>query len=327
MKIPFSPEQASTIAGSIDAVYLYILAITVFFTALIYALAIFFTVKYRRRSQDEIPGYIHGHNGLEITWTVIPLIISMTIFVWGTWLFFKYARAPQDAQEIFVVGKQWMWKIQHPSGRREINELHVPLGKPVRLKMTSEDVLHSFYVPAFRTKTDVLPGRYTSLWFEASKTGSYHLFCTEYCGTKHSEMIGTVHVLPPEEYQAWLEGGGSAVVPVTVSGEELFKANNCNTCHNTQSGGLGPNLNGIFGKPVQLTDGSQVTVDEKYIRDSILNPANKVVAGYAPLMPSFKGQLNEEQIIQIIEYIKGLKEEGKPSSGAAEAAASPAAAL
>lgn len=319
MKIPFSPEQASTIAGSIDAVYLYIVAITVFFTALIYALAVYFSVKYRRRSPDEIPGYIHGHNMLEITWTIIPLIISMTMFIWGTVVFFKYARPPQDAQEIFVVGKQWMWKIQHPSGKREINELHVPLGKPVRLKMTSEDVLHSFYIPAFRVKMDVVPGRYTSLWFEPSKVGSYHLFCAEYCGTEHSGMIGTVHVLPQDEYQKWLETGAAANVPVTVSGEELFKTLNCTTCHNSTPSALGPSLNGIYGKSVQLADGSTVTVDDKYIRRSILKPTDQVVAGFAPLMPSYEGQVNEEQIMLIIEYIKGLKE-AVPASEQAPAA-------
>lgn len=312
MKIPFAPEQASTIAWNVDALYLYILAVTVFFTALIYAAAIIFTVKYRRKSPDDAPAAIHGNIALEITWTVIPLIIALSIFVWATVLAFKIWRAPADAQEIFVVGKQWMWKIQHPTGQREINELHIPTGKPIRLKMTSEDVLHSFYVPAFRTKMDVIPGRYTSSWFEATKPGKYHLFCTEYCGTKHSGMIGTVHVLTPEDYQAWLESGGATAVPVTVSGEELFKSFNCNTCHNQNAGALGPDLTGVYGKSVQLTDGSTVKVDDKYIRHSILKPTDQVVAGYAPLMPSYVGQVSEEQILQIIEYIKGLKEETQP---------------
>lgn len=317
MKIPFSPEQASTIAGSIDAIYLYIVAVTIFFTALIYGLVAVFAVQYRRKSPDEVPGAIHGHNGLEITWTVIPLIISMTMFIWGTVVFFHYARPPKDAQEIFVVGKQWMWKIQHPSGKREINELHVPINKPVRLKMTSEDVLHSFYIPAFRVKMDAIPGRYTSLWFEATRIGTYHLFCTEYCGTQHSGMIGKVHVLSQEDYQKWLDSGSAANTPVPVSGQELFKTLNCATCHNSGSGALGPNLNGIYGKPVQLADGSTVTADDKYIRRSILKPADQVVAGYAALMPSYQGQVNEEQIMQLIEYIKGLKETSAPAPASA----------
>ncbi len=324
MKIPFTPEQASTIAGSVDSLYLYILAITVFFTAAIYALAIIFTVKYRRRTPDEIPAAIHGNLTLEITWTIIPLLISMTIFVWATLLGFKIWRAPQDAQEIFVVGKQWMWKIQHPTGQREINELHIPAGKPIRLKMTSEDVIHSFYIPAFRTKMDVIPGRYTSSWFEATKPGKYHLFCAEYCGTKHSGMIGYVYVLSQEDYQAWLENGTVASTPVSVSGDVLFKNLRCTTCHTGASGALGPNLAGIFGKNVQLADGSTVKVDEKYIRESILKPTAKTVAGYAPLMPSFQGQVTEEQIIQIIQYIKGLKENPAAPAAAAETAPQPA---
>ncbi len=319
MKIPFSPVQASTIAGSVDALYLYIVAITVLFTAIIYAMSIIFTVKYRRKTPDEIPPAIHGNLALEITWTVIPLLISLTIFAWATILAFKIWRAPEDAQEIFVVGKQWMWKVQHPTGQREINELHVPTGKPIRIKLTSEDVLHSFYIPAFRTKMDAIPGRYTSLWFEPTVPGKYHLFCAEYCGTTHSGMIGSVYVLSPEDYQAWLENGTAASTPLTVSGKELFTTFRCNTCHNSSSGALGPNLAGVFGKNVQLADGSTVKVDEKYIRESILNPTAKVVAGYSPVMSSFKGQVNEEQIIQIIQYIKGLKEETGADAPAAEA--------
>ncbi|HTL47723.1 MAG TPA: cytochrome c oxidase subunit II [Verrucomicrobiae bacterium] len=317
--VPFSPVQASTLAGQVDLLYLYLIAVSVFFTCVIFATVLFFTLKYKRRSETERPEAIHGNLLLEITWSAIPLAIAMTMFTWGSILYFKGWRAPQNAEEIFVVGKQWMWKIQHPEGRREINELHVPVDHPIRLKMTSEDVIHSFFVPAFRVKMDVVPGRYTSLWFQPTKTGRYHLFCAEYCGTKHSGMIGWVTVMPEEEYQQWLETG-TAIAPVTVSGKELFQKNRCNTCHHAESGALGPDLAGVFGNPVQLADGRTVTADENYIRESIVKPNAKIVAGYTPMMPTFQGQLGEEEILQIISYLKSLKAE----TGTPETAAPPA---
>lgn len=322
-QIPFAPVQASALAAQTDLLYLYWLAISVFFSCLIFSLVLFFAVKFKRKSPDEKGAAIHGNLLLEITWSAIPFVIAMSLFFWGTVIFFNNFRAPENAQEIFVVGKQWMWKIQHPEGRREINELHVPVGRAIRLKMTSEDVIHSFYMPAFRIKMDAVPGRYTSTWFQATKTGRFHLFCAEYCGTEHSQMIGWVVVMPEEDYEQWLTSGTEPSVAMQISGEELFTKSRCNTCHHTASGALGPNLAGIFGKQVQLSDGRKVTVDDGYLRESILKPQAKLVAGYAALMPTYQGQLSEEQILQIISYIKGLKQEtadGNPPAPVAPAA-------
>jgi cytochrome c oxidase subunit 2 len=237
-------------------------------------------------------------------WTVIPFLIAMTIFVWGASLYFSLYRMPKDAIEIFVVGKQWMWKFQHTEGQREINELHVPVGAKVKLTMTTEDVIHSFAVPAFRIRTDVVPGRYTFAWFEATKTGRYHLFCTEFCGTNHSGMTGWVEVMEPTAYQAWLAGGGSD--SPAAQGEKLFQSLGCATCHRTDTQGRGPVLTGVFGKPQQMQDGQEVVADEAYIRESIVNPAAKVVVGFQPIMPAYQGQVNEEQLLQLIAYIRSL---------------------
>jgi cytochrome c oxidase subunit 2 len=227
------------------------------------------------------------------------------MFVWGAWIFMEMQRPPEDALNIYVVGKQWMWKMQHLEGQREINELHIPVGRPVKLIMTSEDVIHSFFIPAFRTKQDVLPGRYTSEWFKPDKVGSYHLFCAEYCGTKHSGMIGWIHVMEPADYQAWLSGG-RAMGSLADNGEKLFQQLACNNCHHLNDQGRCPNLVGVFGQNVQLTGGGVVKADEAYIRESILNPTAKVVAGFQPIMPTFQGLVTEEQVLQLIEYIKTL---------------------
>jgi cytochrome c oxidase subunit 2 len=227
------------------------------------------------------------------------------MFGWGAKVFFDLHRPPANATEYFVVGKQWMWKFQHPTGNREINELHVPVGAPVRLTMTSEDVIHSFYVPAFRSKSDVIPGRYSSLWFQATKTGTFPLFCAEYCGAEHSRMIGQVVVMEPRDYEAWLVRGASAQT-VVASGADLFGALSCNTCHRTDSAARAPQLIGIYGREVTLADGAKVTADDNYLRESILNPAAKVVAGYQPVMPTFKGQISEEQLLQLLNYIKSM---------------------
>jgi cytochrome c oxidase subunit 2 len=208
--------------------------------------------------------------------------------------------------QIYVVGKQWMWKVQHMEGRREINELHVPIGRPIKLTMTSEDVIHSFYLPAFRTKLDVVPGRYGEMWFEPTKTGKFHLFCAEYCGTKHSGMIGEVVVMEPSEYQTWLSGG----VPegsLASTGAKLFADLACNTCHRPDAQGRGPVLEGLFGKTVALQSGETVTVDEAYVRESILTPAAKITGGFQPIMPTFQGLVTEEQLLALVEYVKSLK--------------------
>jgi cytochrome c oxidase subunit 2 len=303
-RLPFTPEQASTVSGQVDALYTYLVAITLFFSVLVTVLIFYFAVKYRRRSENELPQPIAGSVKLETMWTVIPFLIAMTIFVWGASLYFTLYRPPKDAIEIFVVGKQWMWKFQHTEGQREINELHVPVGAKVKLTMTTEDVIHSFAVPAFRIRSDVVPGRYTFAWFEATKTGRYHLFCTEFCGTNHSGMTGWVEVMEPTAYQAWLSGGGSD--SPAAQGEKLFQSLGCATCHRTDTQGRGPVLTGVFGKPQRVQGGGDVIVDESYIRESITNPTAKVVEGFQPIMPSYQGQVSEEQLLQLIAYIRSL---------------------
>jgi cytochrome c oxidase subunit 2 len=312
--LPLFPVQASQQAGQVDAVYFFLLAVTAFFSLLIATLVIVFAVKYRRRHKDEIGVPIHGSLPLELLWTVIPFFIVMIMFGWGAKVFFELYRPPAGAMEVYVVGKQWMWKIQHMGGQREINELHVPVGRPVKLIMGSEDVIHSFYIPAFRVKADVIPGRYNTLWFTATKPGTYHLFCAEYCGTRHSGMIGSVVAMEPADFQAWLSGGSGEGSPV-ASGAKLFSDLACVTCHQQESQGRGPVLANLFGKPVELQDGRKVVADEAYIRESIVNPQAKVVAGFQPIMPTFQGLVTEEQLLQLIAYVRSLTRQD-PAAGA-----------
>jgi cytochrome c oxidase subunit 2 len=303
--LPLFPQQASTVAGQIDGVFLFVLGVTLFFTVLIATLIIYFAVRYRRRSEEDFPRPIIGSTALEAVWTAVPFGIAMIIFFWATSVYFQVVRPPDDCLEVYVVGRQWMWKVQHPDGQREINELHIPVGQPVKLIMTSEDVIHSFYVPAFRVKQDVLPGRYTRIWFEATKPDRYHLFCAEYCGTGHSKMIGWVIAQPPDEYQQWLSS--QAEGSLALQGRKLFLKKQCITCHTGTSQARAPNLEGLFLKTVRLRDGNSVLADESYLRESILVPDAKVVAGYQPIMPSFKGQVSEEELIQLIGFIKALE--------------------
>jgi cytochrome c oxidase subunit 2 len=310
----FFPEQASTVAGRVDALYFFLVAISLFFGTLIAALLVVFAIRYRRRSESERPEPIHGSLALELTWTLIPAGIVLIIFLWSAELFFSLSRVPKEAMEIGVVGKRWMWKLQHMTGQREINELHVPVGVPVKLTLTSEDVIHSFYIPAFRVKKDVLPGRYTTLWFQATRPGRYHLFCAEYCGTKHSAMIGSVVVMEPAGFQAWLSGG-AAGVSLASAGQKLFQDLACITCHRADSGARGPDLEGLFGKPVKLASGETVTADEAYVRESIVAPGAKIVAGYQPIMPTFQGLVSEEGMMQLIAYMQTLKPPQKRPDG------------
>jgi cytochrome c oxidase subunit 2 len=306
---PLFPEQASTIAGRVDALYYYLLSVSGFFTLLIFSLIFYFAIRYRRRSEGDRPRAILANIPLEVTWIVIPFILVMVMFAWGASLYFSAFSPPADALEIFVVGKQWMWKVQHPEGRREIDELHVPLGYPVKLTITSQDVIHSFYIPAFRIKMDAVPGRYTSTWFEASRTGTFHLFCAEYCGTAHAGMGGRVVVMKPAEYEQWLRTGNPEE-SLAASGERLFQQLGCSGCHSSNSTVRAPLLDGIYGRPVPLQSGRVVLADEGYIRDSILLPQKDVVAGYAPVMPPFQGRISEEELLQIIAYIRFLGEQG-----------------
>jgi cytochrome c oxidase subunit 2 len=328
--IPFLPDQASTFASRVDALYFYLWGLTGFFTLLIVSVLIFFVIKYRRHAPFEVPRPIAGSLKLETLWSVIPFLIAMSIFVWGANVFYAQRHVPKDAMEIFVVGKQWMWKFQHTTGQREINELHVPVGRKVKLTMASEDVIHDLFIPAFRTKADVVPGRYSTLWFEATKPGRYHIFCAEYCGTNHSGMGGWIEVMSQTDFDNWLSGNANQMPPA-AAGKELFATTlGCATCHNADgSGGRGPALTGLFGKMVQLDGGTAVTADEAYIRESIVNPQAQLVAGFQPIMPTFKGQLTEEQILQLIAYIKSLsppQDASSATSSPASPSASPAAA-
>jgi cytochrome c oxidase subunit 2 len=303
----FFPTAASTYAGQVDALYFFLLAVAAFFTILIATLVAVFAIRYRRRHPDEVGAGITGSHTLELLWTAIPLGITMVMFFWGASVYFQIYRVPRGAMEVYITAKQWMWKAQHPDGRREINELHVPVGRAVKLIMGSEDVIHSFFVPAFRMKMDVVPGKTTNVWFQATKAGTYHLFCAEYCGLNHSGMIGSIVAMEPADFQTWLAGGAGATEgsPAQV-GEKLFADLACNTCHRDDSLARGPQLKGSFGHTVQLQDGSTAVMDENYIRESILNPQAKIVAGFQPLMPTFQGIVTEEQILQLIAYIRSL---------------------
>jgi cytochrome c oxidase subunit 2 len=303
--IPLFPEQASTIAGSVDSLYAYLVAVTAFFSLLIAILIVVFAVKYRRRSEDYIPAPVHGGVALEIVWSVIPLGLSLIMFAWGAQIFFTESKPPADSMEIYVTGKQWMWKLQHMEGVREMNELHIPVNRNIRLTLTSEDVIHDFYVPAFRTKSDVVPGRYSTEWFRATKPGKYHIFCAEYCGTRHSNMIGWVYVMEPKDYEAWLSGGGAPGGTLAQKGEALFHSLGCVNCHLSNGEGRCPNLVGVYGSH-QHTNVGTVVADAAYVRESILNPSAKIVDGYQNIMPTFQGIVSEEAVEQLIEYVKSI---------------------
>ncbi|MBZ5515710.1 MAG: cytochrome c oxidase subunit II [Acidobacteriia bacterium] len=299
---PLRPEQASTIAQGIDHLYYFLTAMDLFFTGIIFLTIFYFAIRYRRRKKDETPAQIEGSLPLEVAWTAIPLVLVVVTFVWSSSLFIRNARPPTAATEVFVIGKQWMWQLQHPEGVREIDELHVPLGRPIKLTMTSEDVIHDFFIPAFRVKKDVVPGQYSTLWFQATKPGSYHFFCGQYCGVSHALMRGEVIVMQPQDYERWLSGSKKAGT-MADAGARLYEQYACITCHGT---GKGPPFVNLYGSQVKLQDGSTVVADDAYLRESILVPSAKIVAGYEPIMPTFKGQLSEEQILQILAYIKSL---------------------
>lgn len=298
-------------AGQVDALYLFLVLISTFFSLLVAILILYFAIKYRR-SAGKPAEQIHGSTLLEIVWTVIPLGISMVIFVWAAAIYFHQQRPPSNALQVYGVAKQWMWKFEYPGGQREINSLHVPIGQPVQVNLISQDVIHSFFVPAFRVKRDVLPNRYMTVWFTATVPGTYHLFCSQYCGTLHSNMVGDVVVMKPEDFAAWLESG-KAEGSLASMGEKMFQQYGCTTCHRPDSGARGPNLEGIYGRPVRLQDNRVVVADDNYIRNHILNPGTEVVNGFQPIMPTFRGVISEEQMVQIIAYIRSLSgQTGQP---------------
>jgi cytochrome c oxidase subunit 2 len=302
---PLLPESASTFAAELNLLFGYLTAVSLLFAGLIFTLVVAFAIRFRRRSEGDRPQPREGDLRLEALWTLIPLAISLSFFGWGADLFFRMKSPPADPLEIYVVGKQWMWKVQHQEGPREINELHVPLGQPVKLTMTSEDVIHSFYVPAFRVKQDVLPGRYTTLWFEATRTGEFHLFCAEYCGTEHSLMGGRVVVMSPVDYQIWL-GGGRSGESLAEAGARLYDRLGCNGCHDAGPTARGPLLEGLYGSEVTLAGGDTAIADEAYLREAIVEPGTRVTAGYDAIMPAYAGQISEEGLLQIIAHIRSL---------------------
>jgi cytochrome c oxidase subunit 2 len=320
-QVPLYPEQASNFAPHVDNLMLFITLICLFFAVAVTVAIIIFFFKYHRKKPDDVGVPIHGNMILEAAWMIVPLILAMAMFGWGAVVYVDYRRAPQDTLDIYVIGKQWMWKAQQPNGLKEINELHVPVGKDVRLILASEDVIHDFYVPAFRVKMDVVPGHYNTMWFRPTKAGRYHFFCSQYCGTNHAIMGGWVTVMEPSEYAAWLSGtSGSGGNPV-VAGEKLFTEKACATCHVGAGVGRAPSLNGVYGAKVLLADGSTVIADEAYIRESILQPNAKIVAGYQPVMPTFQGQVTEEQILALTAYIKSLQSQPVPEKGSGVAPA------
>ncbi|HEX9371388.1 MAG TPA: cytochrome c oxidase subunit II [Roseiflexaceae bacterium] len=328
--VPFFPDQASTVAPQVDAIYFALILLSALFAVPVALLIVYFGVRYRRGSQaSRASGSAHGGTlKIELAWTVFPALLALGMFTWAATVYYRIERPPAGAVEVYVVGQQWMWKVQHPEGQREINQLHVPVGRPIKLLMTSQDVIHSFYIAAFRVKQDVLPGRYTTIWFQATQAGDYAINCAEYCGTDHAMMGGTVVVMEPAQYEAWLSGGNTAAGPqspetMAAAGQQLFTSLGCSGCHRMDGSGPGPSLVGIYGKTVHLQGGATAVADEGYIRNSILLPQSQIVAGYGPIMPSFQGQVSEEQILQLIAYIKSLGSSlpapaslGQPNTGA-----------
>ncbi len=333
---PLFPPQASTVAGEVDAMYVFAVVVSVIVSLAISGLIVYFSWKYYYTRKADRSNARTSHLGMEISWIFLPLVFSVIIFIWAAKVYLEVYTPPRDVQDVYVVGKQWMWKIQHPEGPREIDRLHVPVGRAIRLIMTSQDVIHSFYIPAFRIKRDVLPGRYTTAWFRATKPGRYHLFCAEYCGTRHSRMIGYVEVMEPVAYQQWIASGGQTdggegdaggrggeMLTLAEQGEQLFATLGCSSCHSPRSLVPAPMLEGVFGRPRPLQGGGFAVADESYLRESIYFPNRKIVEGYQPVMPSFQGIVSEEEMVSLVEYIRSLgEEEARTADGAGGAAPS-----
>jgi cytochrome c oxidase subunit 2 len=298
------PPEASKIAPQMDALYFFMALVSLVGLTIVILLLTSFSILYSKK-RHPVAVQIEGSTLLEATWTIIPLGLFLIMFVWGALLYFRIYTPPANAMNIYVVGKQWMWKAEHPGGQHEINSLHVPTGRAVQLTIISQDVFHSFSIPAFRVKREAIPGRYTSVWFEPTTPGTYHLFCTQYCGTEHSHMIGEVVVLTPEDYKKWLEGSTSGA-SLAQNGERLFSSLSCTACHNTRPDARGPSLANVYGSTLTLTNGQQITADDAYLREAILNPSQHITQGFAPIMPTYQGQISEEGVIDLVEYIKNL---------------------
>jgi len=299
------PPEASKLAPQMDALLFFEILVSLVGLTIVILLVTTFCILYSK-GRHPVAVQIEGSTVLEATWTIIPLGLFLIVFVWGALLYFRIYNPPTNAMNIYVVGKQWMWKAEHPGGQHEINALHVPTGRPVQLTMISQDVFHSFSIPDFRVKREVIPGRYSTVWFQATTPGTYHIFCTQYCGTNHSVMIGEVTVLTPDDYAKWTQESTSGT-SLAQNGERLFASMGCNACHSGSAAARGPNLSGVYGSKLQLTNGSEVVVNDAYLRDAILNPSQHITAGYAPIMPTYQGQISEDGLIDLVEYVKGLQ--------------------
>jgi len=302
---PLFPPEASQLAAQSDALFFFLVLISLVGLTVVVLLIVGFSILYHRKRHPKAV-QIEGSTLLETTWTIIPLGLFLVVFVWGALIYFRVYTPPENAMNIYVVGKQWMWKAEHPGGQHEIDALHIPAGVPIQLTLISQDVFHSFSIPAFRVKREVIPGRYTSVWFQPTQVGTYHLFCSQYCGTDHSQMIGSIYVMKPEDYRAWLQASTSGQ-SLAQDGERLFASLSCNACHNTRPDARGPNLVGVYGSQLTLANGETVTADEAYLRQAILDPAQHVTQGYAPIMPTYQGQVSEDGVIALVEYIRNLK--------------------
>jgi cytochrome c oxidase subunit 2 len=311
VNIPLFPSEASTTAARVDHIYFFLLGFSAVILAIVFLPMIYFLFKYRRGNRACRDPLGISTNRIEVTWTVIPTVLAMGFFAWGANVYFFEEVPPANALQINVIGKQWMWKIQHQEGNREINEIHLPLNRAVKITLASEDVIHSLFIPAFRVKQDAVPGRFLTEWFKPTRIGSYHFYCSEYCGADHAEMQGTVYVMSPTAYENWLAQGAPRDT-LAQSGERLFRELGCSGCHVNSSAIHAPPLEGLYGRLVPLSDGTFVHADDQYIRDSILLPKSQIVAGYQPLMPTFEGRVNEEQLLQLIAYIQGLATESPP---------------
>ena len=304
-------DEVSHIAGQVDGVFIFITVVGLFFFLLTQGCLIYFALRYRRKKKEEEAEtpYITGNFMLETAWVVIPSLLILAIFYYGYVVFMEIRTPPAGAPEIVVTAKQWLYQFKYPDGRQEINQVRVPVGKPVKFVMTSQDVLHGFFLPSFRVMQDILPGRYTYLWVQPLKEGTYDIYCTQYCGTGHSEMRATLVVMGTKEYQEWLAGEKEAEAkPLTERGEELLEHSGCLACHSIDgTAKIGPTLKGIYGHRVTLSDGTTVTADDNYIRESILEPNAKIVKGFPPIMPTFKGTLKDDEITAVIAYLKTVK--------------------
>jgi cytochrome c oxidase subunit 2 len=298
------PPEASTIAPQMDALYFFMVLISLIGLTVVILLVVGFSIMYSKK-RHPVAVQIEGSTLLEATWTIIPLGLFLIMFVWGALIYFRVYTPPANAMNIYVVGKQWMWKAEHPGGQHEINALHIPTGQPIQLTLISQDVFHSFSIPAFRVKREAIPGRYTSVWFQATTPGTYHLFCTQYCGTEHSHMVGDIVVLTPDDYKKWLAESTSGA-SLAQNGERLFSSLSCNACHNGRADSRGPSLAGLYGSKVMMNNGQSVLADEAYLRATILNPSEHIPQGYNPIMPTYQGQISEDGVISLVEYIKNL---------------------